>query len=247
MPDKFTAVILAAGMGTRLGDLTKETPKPLIQVDGISLLQYAIAWVKHLGATKTVVIGGYMIKDLEEEISKLNTQVTLLENPDFSSSQRLMSLLKASGEIEGGFLVRDADYIYANDSAAKTKENLHGLAVFGTDDQSPDVQLDMFVKVNEKNEVLKMSKELTDYEYFFNSQFYCDEEFVESFFELSQKMIKDNGPQLHVEDTVIEYSNTIHPVRFVDVGYPTWIEIDTLEELKYAEKFVKKHSSNIPI
>ena len=56
-----TAVILAAGMGTRLGDLTSHKPKALQVVAGKTLLERSLRFTHLIGVSKTIVLGGYLI------------------------------------------------------------------------------------------------------------------------------------------------------------------------------------------
>jgi NDP-sugar pyrophosphorylase family protein len=54
------AVILAAGRGTRLGDLTKTTPKPMISVAGRPILQHIIERVARAGVREFVIVTRYL-------------------------------------------------------------------------------------------------------------------------------------------------------------------------------------------
>ena len=54
------AVILAGGLGTRLGALTKTTPKPMVLVDGIPFVQYVIGNLKRHGITDILLSIGYL-------------------------------------------------------------------------------------------------------------------------------------------------------------------------------------------
>jgi MurNAc alpha-1-phosphate uridylyltransferase len=49
------AMILAAGRGERMGELTANTPKPLLRVDGRHLIEYAIASIKNAGIKEIVI------------------------------------------------------------------------------------------------------------------------------------------------------------------------------------------------
>jgi len=51
----MNAIVLAAGLGTRLGNYTKECPKALVKVDGIPMLQHQLLHLKKAGVEKTVV------------------------------------------------------------------------------------------------------------------------------------------------------------------------------------------------
>jgi D,D-heptose 1,7-bisphosphate phosphatase len=56
MQEIRTAVILAGGKGTRMGDLAKDIPKPMLRIAGKPLLQYQIEWLKHYGFTEVWLI-----------------------------------------------------------------------------------------------------------------------------------------------------------------------------------------------
>jgi NDP-sugar pyrophosphorylase family protein len=49
------AMILCAGFGTRLNDLTKDTPKPMLQVGGKPMLEYTIRHLKKFGVEKILI------------------------------------------------------------------------------------------------------------------------------------------------------------------------------------------------
>lgn len=54
------AMILAAGRGERMGELTASTPKPLLQVAGRYLIEYAIASIKRAGIREIVINTAYL-------------------------------------------------------------------------------------------------------------------------------------------------------------------------------------------
>ena len=59
------AMILAAGLGTRLGVITKDTPKPLIQVGGKPILEHVILKLKAAGVTSLVINLHYLAEKIE--------------------------------------------------------------------------------------------------------------------------------------------------------------------------------------
>jgi choline kinase len=64
------AIILAAGMGKRLGDLTKNNTKCMIKVNGITLIERLLTQLDNLNLSKIILVVGYKSKEL---ISFINT------------------------------------------------------------------------------------------------------------------------------------------------------------------------------
>ena len=55
----MVVVLLAAGLGSRLGPLTRALPKALIQVAGRPLLLHALAFAERLRPSRIIVVGGF--------------------------------------------------------------------------------------------------------------------------------------------------------------------------------------------
>lgn len=70
MKRKFSGIILAAGFGRRLMPLTKKLPKPLIDINGITLLDNSIDFLKKLGCENIVINTHYMSDKIIQHIDK---------------------------------------------------------------------------------------------------------------------------------------------------------------------------------
>lgn len=60
------AVILAAGRGTRLGDLTKEIPKPMVRIGDRSCLEWILTGIRDAGVEEFVIVTGYLGEVIED-------------------------------------------------------------------------------------------------------------------------------------------------------------------------------------
>ena len=59
-------VIVAGGLGTRLGALTEKLPKGLIKVKGKPVLEHQVLWLKRYGIKKIVICAGYLADLIQE-------------------------------------------------------------------------------------------------------------------------------------------------------------------------------------
>jgi len=66
------AMILAAGLGSRLGDLTRETPKCLMQVSGTTLLEIVVNQLKELGASEIIINLYHLAEKVEQYVHSRN-------------------------------------------------------------------------------------------------------------------------------------------------------------------------------
>ena len=73
----FEALILAAGYGTRLGELTKDTPKPLVNLFGKPLIYFVIERLKRFGVTKIYVNTHYLADKMDRYFKENNLDVEI--------------------------------------------------------------------------------------------------------------------------------------------------------------------------
>lgn len=107
----MTAVILAAGMGTRLKGHTKERPKGFLEIDGESLIERSI---KHLidHGISTIIIGtGYFHKHFDD-LRKKYSGITTLRNVDYATTGSMYTLYVVRELIKGPFLLLESDLLY---------------------------------------------------------------------------------------------------------------------------------------
>lgn len=87
-----TAMVLAAGLGTRIRSLDPETPKPLIKVAGKSLIDYAFETLADGGVTRAVV-------NVHHRADQLEAHLQGVERPEIAVSDERGELLETGGGI----------------------------------------------------------------------------------------------------------------------------------------------------
>ena len=75
--DINTALVLCAGYGKRLNPITLNKPKPLIEINQITLLENTINLINSLGIKKNLINTFYLSDQIKEHIEKINLNISL--------------------------------------------------------------------------------------------------------------------------------------------------------------------------
>lgn len=91
---EIPAVILAGGRGSRLRELTREVPKPLVRVQGKPLIRYIVDHYQNFGVQRFYVLAGYLGELIEEYFSKSNLEgvEVIFGGVDEETGDRLLAL-----------------------------------------------------------------------------------------------------------------------------------------------------------
>ena len=114
------ALMLAAGMGKRLGRFTKDSTKCMVPVNGKTLIEYAIEALIELQIKKFVLVVGYKAEVLKEFIAQKFPQERLqglaieyVENPWYDTTNNIYSLYLARDYlIQDDTLLLESDLIF---------------------------------------------------------------------------------------------------------------------------------------
>ena len=96
------AIILAAGMGKRLGDLTKDNTKCMIKVNGTYLIDRLLSQLDSLNLERIILVIGYQGEKLRTHIEKQsrNTPIEYIYNPVYNKTNNIYSLYLAKEELQ---------------------------------------------------------------------------------------------------------------------------------------------------
>ena len=92
------AIILAAGIGKRLGELTQNNTKCMVKVCGITLIERMLQQLSELRVSQVVIVTGYKGKELREFLgnSFKDTPICYVDNPIYDKTNNIYSLYLAS-------------------------------------------------------------------------------------------------------------------------------------------------------
>lgn len=126
------AVIVAAGVGKRMRPLTLETPKPLIRVNGVRMIDTVIRALHANKIYEIYVVTGYM-KEKFHCLEKEYPGVRLIENPYYDRCNNISSLYAARVFLENAMIL-DADQIIYNEKVLSGTFERSGYNCVWTDD-----------------------------------------------------------------------------------------------------------------
>ena len=128
------AIILAAGFGTRLMPVTLDTPKPLVKVNGVRILDTLLDALISKGITNITVVRGYKKEQFDELAEKYPT-LHFIDNPEFNLANNIGSLMCAIDRIDRCYIC-EADLIIQNPDVIRKYE--YSSVYFGTRVQETD-------------------------------------------------------------------------------------------------------------
>lgn len=126
------AVIMAAGIGSRMHPVTLDTPKPLVRVNGVRMIDTIILSLQKNGIEEIHVVIGYhkeQFRMLEEQYPGLQ----LIENPYFETCNNISSLYVAREHLQNAIIL-DGDQLIRNNAILHPEFERSGYHAVWTDD-----------------------------------------------------------------------------------------------------------------
>jgi choline kinase len=116
------AIILSAGQGSRLGHLTDDRPKCLIDFNGRTLLDRQLDVLQANGVEEAVVVTGFRDDQIEAALAargERGPRVRTIYNPFYKVADNLGSLFVALSELTGDVLVWNGDTLVSEELMAR--------------------------------------------------------------------------------------------------------------------------------
>ena len=161
---KAKAIIIAAGLGSRLKNYTENLPKCMLKFGDKTLLERQIEAYRNCGINNISVIRGYKKEKINYE------DLRYYENPDFENNNILNSLFYAEEELNGNVIVAYSDILFEASVVRRLLESQADISIVvdidwrGYYDGRKEHPIEEAENVifNANNEVLKIGKILTE-------------------------------------------------------------------------------------
>jgi choline kinase len=232
------AVLLAAGLGSRLGALTRDIPKALITVADRPLLAYAVDFARAAGAEAITVVGGFGFERVAAEVARRALPVKLVENRAFRDGN-LISLTTARAEIEGAdeLLVMNVDHIYRPAIAALAAAPADDVTAFVDTDRELGAD-DMKVERDGAGRVRHIAKTLTTWDAGYVGMTKIPRVAAARYWATVDAALAAEGRAIHVERVLARLADAGTPPACRDISGHGWLEVDLPEERDRANEAV---------
>lgn len=229
----MNVIILAAGMGNRLGDATRALPKTLVKVHGKPLLHYVMQFLNHPSVEKIFVIGGYQFDQVRDYLQKNHPNVVSIENPDYARGS-ILTIRTALPYLTTDTLIMNTDHIYPKQLMKKLLPLCRDITAVCDTDRTL-VEDDMKVRTNGKGGVVDIDKRLTRYDAGYIGMTYCAAEKIPEYKTAVEAAIETRGDKVAVESALRWMASNGKSVRVADVSGFGWLEVDTQADRSAAE------------
>ena len=228
-----TAVILAAGLGSRLGDLKENRPKAFLRVGEETLIERSIRLLKRNGI-KRIIIGTGFEKAYFELLQEAHDEITTQVNPKYADSGSMYTLYLLREHLTTPFLLLEADLLYEEDALHQLlQDDRENLILASGKTQSGD---EVYIQCSSQGALQNMSKnrealESMDGELVGICKF--SRHVLASMIRFAESHFADADLHLHYEDTLVGIAPDIElPVKVIDDLL--WCEIDDASHLERA-------------
>lgn len=226
-----TAVILAAGRGTRLQPYTYDIPKGFMQVGDEKLIERSVRILKENGI-ENIIIGTGHLHEHYDAFAKENGLTTFL-SPEFATTGSFHTLIYGSELIKGDFLLLESDLLYHSDAIKGliNSDQKDIILTSGFTNSNDEVYVEV-----ENNKLINLSKKKEE----LNS---IDAELV-GIWKLSMDLLsKLQSHHASASDaTTKDYEMAVaklsesHEVSVLKIDDLAWCEIDNQEHLERAKE-----------
>ncbi|MFA4874745.1 MAG: NTP transferase domain-containing protein [bacterium] len=235
------ALIIAAGMGNRLGNLTSQKPKALVSVGGRELILRALDFVDHPAITERIVVTGYEGVQLTKFLSERRPDVHTVHNARYKDGS-IITIKTALPHVNGDFLLMNTDHIYPRRMLDHILARARGITAVCDFDRELG-QDDMKVKLTESRRLVGIRKTLTDFDGGYIGMTVCSSAMLPAYRDGVATAYEACGDAASAEAALAMLAGNKTSINICDASGMPWLEVDTQEDLRHAETALRQNPS----
>ena len=251
------AVILAAGMGKRLRDLTRNNTKCMVEVNGVTLIDRVLTQLSKLSLNRVVIVVGYQADNLIEHIGHRYDDVLKIEfihNPIYDKTNNIYSLALAQDKLlEDDTLLIESDLILDDKLFSLIIDNPYpNLALVAKYQTWMDGTM---VRIDEDNNIVnfipKKAFKYSDVDYYYKTVnvYKFSREFMEHkylpFLKAYCSALGNNEYYEQVLRVICMLDNS--ELKALPIGEEKWYEIDDIQDLDIAQNLFAPESEQLKL
>lgn len=226
----MNAIILAAGLGTRLRPLTDDRPKCMVEVCGIPMVERQILFLHDVGITDITLVSGYKAERLE--YLKERYGVDIVVNPKYDIVNNIYSMYVVKERFGDTYILEGDVYMHKN----CLRTDLTQSAYFSVWKEEYRCEWGL---VTDSNGLLDHIHIGDGQGYIMSGISYWTKQDAAKIIEHIDGQIKSgNYKELFWDNAVIDTISSLTPIKVY--GIEGLYEIDTVEELKMVEMLLLK-------
>ena len=232
-----TAVIMAAGLGTRFGEQTELKPKGFIPFKGIPMVERSIQTLIDCGIKRIIIGTGYH-KEYYEALAGKYPGIECVFSPRFAETNSMYTLWNCREAIgDESFILLESDLVFEKHAITGLIEYPYDSAMLIT--PVTKFQDQYYVQMNEKCELINCSvnkDEITP-----SGELVGIHKIGNYFYKIlcsEYEMIVEQKPKLGYEFQLLDVSQRITPMNVLKLENFQWYEIDDEKDLKFAEEHI---------
>ena len=248
---KIKAIILAAGVGSRIRPLTDNCPKSLLKIGDRTILERMLSHIQDCGISEVVFVLGYLQEQIKNYVKENfpDLKFYFVTNERYAETNTGFSLMLTEDFVEESSFVKfDADVVFDKEILENLLKCEHENCLCIDKNIDCDAE-EIKVILDAQNKVIKASKTVDPKEAAGES---IGIEKIESktakilFSELKIMMKDEQNHQAYYEEAYERLIEKNIPFHSLEISGLKWIEIDTKEDFLQAEKIFKGELQDTP-
>lgn len=218
------AVFLAAGFGSRLVPVTLNTPKPLVRVKGVRMIDTLLDAVYAAGIEEVVVVRGYLGEQFDQLLYKY-PNIQFVENPLYNEANNISSAFYARHLLKNAYVL-EADLVLYNPNLITKYQyasNYLGVPVERTDDWCFEVK---------QGHITHLGIGGQNCYHMYGISYWTAEDGAKLERHIQQVYEMPGGKERYWDQVALEYHLKEYQVQVRPCTFEDIIEIDTYSDLK---------------
>lgn len=224
------AIFIAAGFGSRLVPITFNTPKPLVRVHGVRIIDHLIDACLAAGINEIYIVRGYLAEQFDQLLYKY-PMIKFLENPVYNEANNISSSLVARYMLSNAY-VFEADLLISNPSIIKKyhyTSDFLGIKKERSDDWCFKVKDGIIVEQN-------VGGEGDDIWQMVGISYWNEADGHRLSADIPEVYASPGGKERYWEQVPLRYAKDHYKVEIRECFDEDIVEIDTFKELKAIDK-----------